>query len=257
VDEQPLRPLLPPVRKTSSLLAEYIGTGLIPVLFIGMIISLKETFSGPDWECSGSGCLEEFDRLRGWTFPVPLFAMVFICTFGFVAALLLRAWGRSGRPPTFDRKPPVARPALKGVGGSLTGVAVLELGLASAFVFAQQWLTAGILGFVGIGLLIGARGVSSKAARSDRILTTGTPAVAEITAVDRTGASLNDNPLLKLTLTIYDGDAPLFPVVHKEFIPLQYMSRIQIGARLAVKVDPLDSASLVIEWDKDPATIKA
>jgi hypothetical protein len=134
---------------------------------------------------------------------------------------------------------------------------VLELGLASAFVFAQQWLTAGILGFVGIGLLIGARGVSSKAARSDRILTTGTPAVAEITAVDRTGASLNDNPLLKLTLTIYDGDAPLFPVVHKEFIPLQYMSRIQIGARLAVKVDPLDSASLVIEWDKDPATIKA
>jgi hypothetical protein len=250
VDQPPLRPLLPPIRKTSSYVAEYLGSGLIPILFIGMVVSLKYAFSGGNWECSGSGCLEEFDRLRGWTFPIPLFAMVFICTFGFVAAILLRAWGRSGRPPSFDRKPPTARPALKGVGGTLTWVAVLELGLAGAFGFAQQWLVTGILGSVGVVLLLSARSVTAKAARSDRILATGVPAIAEITKVERTGTTLNDNPLLKLTLTIYQDDEPLFPVLHKEFIPLEYMGRIQIGTRLPVKVDPLDSTSLVIEWDR-------
>lgn len=216
-----------------------------------MLVSLRYTFDGPDWECSGSGCLEEFDRLRGWTFPIPLFAMVFICTFGLVGAILLRVWGRGGRPPSFDRKKPAARPALTGVGRTLTGVAILELGLASAFGFARQWLVAGLLGSVGLVLLGSARSVSAKAARSDRILATGVPAIAEITEVQRTGTTLNDSPLLKLTLTIYQDNQPLFPVMHKEFIPLHYMSRIQVGARLPVKVDPLDSSSLVIEWDRE------
>ncbi|MFN2389358.1 MAG: hypothetical protein ABR575_07120 [Actinomycetota bacterium] len=250
LDDHQLRPLLPPVRKTSSVVAEYVGTILIPIFFVGMVISLRYTFAGGDWECSGDGCLEEFDRLRGWTFPVPLFAMVFICTFGFVAAILLRIWGRSGRPPTFEPKARHARPVLTGVGRTLTWVGILEIGLAGAFAWAEQWLTAGILGSVGLALVVGARRVAARAARSDRILETGTPAIAEITDVEQTGTTLNDNPMLKLTLTIYDDDQPLFPVVHKEFVPQAYMSRIQVGARLPVKIDPLDSSSLVIEWDK-------
>lgn len=250
-DEQPpIRPLLPPIRKTSSYIAEYLGTILIPVLFIGMIVSLKYTFSGGDWECSGDGCLEEFDRLRGWTFPIPLFLMVFICSFGFAGAILLRLWGRSGRPATFERKEPKAIPALRGVGRNLMWVGALELALAGGFAWAGQWLTGGILGVVGFVLVLSAWRVAAKTERSDRLLLTGSPATAEITEVDQTGTTVNGNPLLKITMTIYEGDTPIFPLVHKEYVPLFYLDLIQVGARLPVRVDPLDSNNIAIEWTK-------
>lgn len=253
----PVRPLLPPTRKASSYIAEYVGTILIPVLFIGMIVSLKYTFSGGDWECSGSGCLEEFDRLRGWTFPIPLFLMVFICSFGFVAAILLRLWGRSGRPATFERKEPKAIPALRGVGRTLLWVGILELALGGGFAWAGQWLTGGILGAVGFVLALSAWRVAAKAERSDRILLTGTPAIGEITEVEQTGASLNDNPMLKITMTVYQDGEPLFPIVHKEYVPQFYLGRVQVGARLPIRVDPLDSNNIVIEWARSPVGVGA
>ena len=248
-EEQPLRPLLPPTRKASSYIAEYLGTILIPVMFVGMVVSLRYTFAGGNWECSGSGCLEEFDRLRGWTFPIPLFLMVFVSTFGFVAAILLRLWGRGGRPATFERKDPKAIPALRGVGRNLLWVGILELSLGGAFLFAGQKLTGSILGAVGLVLVFAALRVVLKTERSDRILLTGTPAIAEITEVEQTGAALNNNPMLKMTLTIYQDNVPLFPVVHKEYVPQFYLDRVRVGARLAVRVDPLDSNNLVIDWD--------
>lgn len=251
--DPPIRPLLPPLRKTSSVLAEYIGLILTPILFVGMVISIRYVFDGPDWECSGSGCLEEFDRLRGWTFPVPLFLMMFVSAFGFVGSLLLYLWGRSGRPPSFEPKRRAGRPALKGVSRTLTWVGLLELALAAAFGFGGLWLVAAILGGLGLVLVIAARSIAAKAARSDRILQTGVSAIGEISDVERTGAEMNGNPLLRITLTIRQDDVPLFAVVHKEYVPLQYMERLQIGARLPVKVDPLDSNNLVIEWDREPA----
>lgn len=193
-------------------MAEYLGTILIPIFFVGMIVSIRYTFAGGgSWSCSGSGCMEEFDRLRGWTFWIPLFPMVFISTFGFVAAIILRIWGRGGRPPTFERQRPSARPALTGVGRTLTWVGILELALAGAFAFARLWLVAAILGAVGLSLVLGALRVAAATARSNRVLETGTPAVAEITDVDRTGASLNGNPMLRLTLTIYQDGSRCSP----------------------------------------------
>jgi hypothetical protein len=230
--------------------AEYVGVVLIPILFIGMLVSLANVFSGPNWECSGDGCLEEFDRLHDWTFPIPLFALTFICTFGFVAALLLYLWGRGGRVPTFEPKKRRGLPAFSGVAKRLMWVGVLELSLAGAFLVARQWLTGGILGSVGIALLVWAQRTGAAQERADRILETGVDAVGEVTDVERTGTELNDQPLIKITMTIIQDGTPLFPVVHKEFVPLQYQGRLQIGARLPVKVDPLDSNNLVIEWDR-------
>lgn len=43
---------------------------------------------------------------------------------------------------------------------------------------------------------------------------------------------------------------PSYRVVHKEYVPKDHVSRLQIGPRLPVKVDPLDSNNIVIEWDK-------
>ena len=255
MSETPLRPLLPPQRKESTLIAEYVGTILIPAFFLGLLVAIRSAFRVGSWECSGDAgaCFQEFDRLTGWSFFIPLFPFLFICAFGLVGAILLRVWGRNGRPPTFETKKPVARPALAGVAKTLTGVAVLEIGLAVAFGLAGPggWLAAGILGVVGVGLLFAARAISSKAQKTDRILESGIPAEAEIVDIGRTGTTMNDSPLLKLTLHIYQGgEQPIYPVVHKEFIPLGYMNRIQVGDRLPVKIDPLDSASLVVEWDK-------
>ncbi|MBA2725721.1 MAG: hypothetical protein H0U53_07010 [Actinobacteria bacterium] len=250
----PVRPLLPPMRRTSSIVAEYAGVILTPVLFVAMLISLRHVFDGPNWECSGDGCLEEFDRLRGWSFPIPLFVMMFVSTFGFVASLLLYLWGRSGRPPSFDAKQRRGRPALTGVPRTLSWVGLLELSLAVAFAFAGSWLTAGILGAVGFGLFISGRAIAAKAASADRLLETGASAVAEITDVQRTGSEMNGNPSMRLTLTIIQDDVPLFAVVHKEYVPQHYLGRLQVGARLPVKIDPLDSNNLVIEWDRRPTT---
>lgn len=240
------------MRKTSSVIAEYLGTILIPVMFVGMVVSLRYSFAGGDWECSGDGCLEEFDRLRGWTFPVPLFAMVFISTFGFVGALLLRLWGRSGRPATFEPKAPKAIPALRGVGRNLMWVGLLEVALGGAFALAGLWLVGIILSAVGGVLILSAWRVAAKTQRSDRLLRSGVSAIAEITEVEQTGASLNENPMLKMTLTIHQDGVPLFPVVHKEYVPQFLLKRVQVGARLPVKVDPLDSSNIVIEWDRTP-----
>ncbi|MFN2524802.1 MAG: hypothetical protein ABR505_00835 [Actinomycetota bacterium] len=250
-----MRPLLPPMRKTSSVVAEYVGVVLTPLLFVGMLISLRFAFDGPNWECSGSGCLEEFDRLRGWTFPIPLFVMIFITTFGFVAALLLYLWGRGGRPPSFDPQPRRGRPALAGVPKTLLWVGMLELALAGTFAFAGVWVAAAPLGVTGLVLLLWARAMAAKSAAADRILQSGVPAVAELTAVGRTGTEMNDQPLLKLTLTVIQDGVPLYALVHKEYVPLHYMGRLQIGARLPIKVDPLDSNNIVIEWDKTPAEL--
>lgn len=249
----PMRPLLPPMRKTSSVVAEYVGIVLTPVLFIGMLISLRYAFDGPNWSCSGSGCMEQFDRLRGWTFPIPLFPLIFITTFGFVAALLLYLWGRSGRPPSFDPKPRSARPALRGIPRTLTWVSVLELSLAGAFAWAGLWAAAVPLGAVGLALLLWGRSIAAKSAAADRILQTGVPAIGEVTDVERTGTVMNDQPQMRITLTIIQDDVALYAVVHKEYIPLQYIGRLQIGARLPIKVDPLDSNNLVIEWDRTAA----
>ena len=255
MSETPLRPLLPPQRKPSSVIAEYVGTIMIPVFFVGLLVGIRFAFRVGSWECSGDAgaCFQEFDQLTGWNFFIPLFPLLFICAFGLAGAILVRIWGRNGRPPTFETKKPVARPALAGVAKTLTWVALLEIGLAIAFAFAGPggWLTSVILGIVGLGLLYAARRVAAKAEKTDRILESGIPAEAEIVDIGRTGTTLNDQPLLKLTLHIYQGgDDPIYPVVHKEFIPLGYMNRIQVGDRLPVKIDPLDSASLVIEWDK-------
>jgi hypothetical protein len=255
MDETPLRPLLPPQRKGSTVIAEYLGTILIPVFFVGLLVGIRSAFRVGNWECSGDAgaCFEEFDRLTGWNFFIPLFPLLFICAFGLVGAILLRVWGRNGRPPSFATKKPVARPALSGVAKTLTWVALLEIGLAVAFALAGPggWLASGILGVVGIGLLLAARGVNSKAEKTDRILQSGIPAEAQIVEIERTGTTLNDQPLLKLTLHIFQGGKdPIYPVVHKEFIPLGHMNAIQVGDRLPVKIDPLDSASLVVEWDK-------
>lgn len=234
------------------MVAEWLGTILIPVMLAGMIVSVRYAFEGGDWECSGDGCLEEFDRLRGWTFPVPLFAMLFLSTFGFVGAILLRLYGRAGKPATFEPKQPKAIPALRGVAFNLMWAGMLEVLLGGAFAWAGQWVVGFILSGVGIMLILSAWRTTAKAERSDRILRSGVTAIGEITEVERTGSSLNNNPELKLTLTIHQDGVPVFPVVHREYVPHFLLSRIQVGARLPVKVDPLDSNNIAIEWNRAP-----
>ena len=51
------------------------------------------------------------------------------------------------------------------------------------------WLTAGILGFVGVGRLLAARGINAKTEKTDRILQSGIPATAEIVEIQRTGTT--------------------------------------------------------------------
>ena len=41
MSETPLRPLLPPQRKAWTVVAEYVGTIMIPVFFVGLVVGLS------------------------------------------------------------------------------------------------------------------------------------------------------------------------------------------------------------------------
>jgi hypothetical protein len=139
----------------------------------------------------------------------------------------------------------------------LIGTGIFELLLAAGFVaggIASKdargglFLTAAILGAVGIPLVwVGIRS-RRKAKRVDRIEQSGVAGQATITGMTQTGMYLNNNPQIKLDLQVtVPGRAP-YPSEHKSFIPLMMLGQIQPGASFPVKVDPADPQNVVIEW---------
>jgi hypothetical protein len=114
-------------------------------------------------------------------------------------------------------------------------------------------LTGGTFAVVGaavivIGLLIG-RG----AAATDQILAAGIAGTAAITGVTQTGMYLNDQPRIKMGLLVrLPGQVP-YAAEHSEFVPLILLARVQPGATLPVRVDPVDPQKIAIDWSGQPA----
>jgi hypothetical protein len=140
----------------------------------------------------------------------------------------------------------------------ITGV--FELGLAALFFFiglslgeegasGGMFATAAILGFLGTLLVIGGVMARNRAAESDKIDTIGLPGQATITGLTQTGMSLNDNPQMKMDLSVSLPGMQPYDATHKEFVPLMLLPQVQPGAVLPVHVDRDDPAKIVIDWD--------
>ena len=55
--------------------------------------------------------------------------------------------------------------------------------------------------------------------------------------MNETGTTLNDMPVMKLSLKVNDGYNPERVVVHKEAIPLSRLVELKSGSVISVKVD--------------------
>jgi hypothetical protein len=141
----------------------------------------------------------------------------------------------------------------------LIGTAVFELllaaGLGGAGLFVPSargglLLTAAFLAAVGIVLLWFGLRAAANAERAERIEASGLPGRATIVGLAQTGMFLNENPQIRLDLSVEIPGRPIFHVSHKEFVPLILLGRLAPGGVLPVKVDQADPTHLVIQWDQ-------
>lgn len=136
--------------------------------------------------------------------------------------------------------------------------AIFELGLAAVFAvigYANEplrggfYLTAAILGGVGLLLLMWARRMREGYDEAQRLRVQGVPGTARVVAMTQTGMFLNEQPQVALTLEVTTDVHGVYQAQVKEWVPLIMLGRLTSGQPLPVKVDPSDAQKLVIEWE--------
>lgn len=68
-------------------------------------------------------------------------------------------------------------------------------------------------------------------------LRNGLDGTATVLAMEETGTTINDMPVMKLSLKVNDGYNPERVVVHKEAIPLSRLVELKAGSVISVKVN--------------------
>jgi hypothetical protein len=81
-----------------------------------------------------------------------------------------------------------------------------------------------------------------------RLETEGFDTVAVVTGARQTNALMNHNPMVALDLLVTMPSGVPVPVQRTEIVPLLHLSRVQVGSRLAVRIDPRDPSTLRITW---------
>lgn len=135
-------------------------------------------------------------------------------------------------------------------GGILLGVgAILAVALGSVpFAGGAMVMTGGFMALVGIVLIVIGIIVGRRAASTDALLTTGTPGTATITGLTQTGMYFNENPQVRMQLLVsLPGQTP-YATQHTEIVPLILLGRLNAGAPLQVRVDPMNLNRVAVDW---------
>lgn len=135
-------------------------------------------------------------------------------------------------------------------GGILLGVgAILAIMLGSVpFAGGAMVMIGGFMALVGIVLIVIGIIVGRRAASTDALLTTGTPATAAITGLTQTGMYVNENPQIRMQLLVsLPGQTP-YATQHTEIVPLMLLGRLNSGAPLQVRVDPMNLNRVAVDW---------
>jgi hypothetical protein len=95
-------------------------------------------------------------------------------------------------------------------------------------------------------------------AEGDRLRTEGVPAQARILAIRDTGMTLGgavlgapgqENPVADLDIEVsWEGVEP-YRVTIRQLVPRLHVGRLVPGTSIPAKVDPLDHANLVLDWE--------
>ncbi|HEX2706111.1 MAG TPA: hypothetical protein VHM65_10155 [Candidatus Lustribacter sp.] len=135
-------------------------------------------------------------------------------------------------------------------GGILLAVgAIMAITLGNIpFAGGTMVLTGGIMALVGIGLIVVGIIVDRRAASTDALLTSGTPGTATITGLTQTGMYMNENPQIRMQLLVsLPGQTP-YATQHTEIVPMMLLGRLNSGAPLQVRVDPMNLNRVAIDW---------
>jgi hypothetical protein len=93
-----------------------------------------------------------------------------------------------------------------------------------------------------------ALGMQADMQRQQELLTTGTPARATIKSFADTGMLVNHNPQVILDLEVAVEGTDPYPAQLSTAVPQVYLSKLQPGGSIAVRVDPADPSAMVIDW---------
>lgn len=85
-----------------------------------------------------------------------------------------------------------------------------------------------------------------QAETAQRLLATGRPGTATVTAMRDTGVTVNDNPQVELDLDVAVEGMPVFPVTHRQVISRLAVAGFRPGATVPVRVDPQHPRTLMI-----------
>jgi hypothetical protein len=137
----------------------------------------------------------------------------------------------------------------------ITGVILLGVGAVMAislggvpYAGGAMLMTGGFLALVGIVLIVIGIIVGRRAAATDALLTTGTPGTATITGLTQTGMYVNENPQIRMQLLVsLPGQTP-YATQHTEIVPLMLLGRLNSGAPLNVRVDPMNLNRVAVDW---------
>lgn len=93
-----------------------------------------------------------------------------------------------------------------------------------------------------------AQAVLDQQAVAARLAVEGEPATAQVNLVRETGHSLNQQPIVEVSLLVFREGQPPYPATVQQAVPMTHMSRLTPGSRLAVKVDPRARETVCIDW---------
>ncbi len=80
------------------------------------------------------------------------------------------------------------------------------------------------------------------------VMASGADAIATVTGARHTGALVNFCPVVELDLLVTMPSGVPVPVTRQEVIQQLDFAKVQTGARLRVKVDPVNAGNLWINW---------
>jgi hypothetical protein len=86
--------------------------------------------------------------------------------------------------------------------------------------------------------------------RSSDLLTTGTPGRAAIRNFTDTGGREGADPRVVLDLDVHVPGKDPYVTQVTSAVPQVYLSKLQPGGSLAVRVDPSDPGALAIDWSR-------
>jgi hypothetical protein len=136
--------------------------------------------------------------------------------------------------------------------------AALEIVLAAVFFFIGWqneilrggfYLTAAILGGLGVLLWLWGGRMAKGYENAQRIKMQGVPGQAQIVGLRQTGMTMNEQPQIELTLNVQTQMHGTYQATLKEWVPLMMLGRLTSGLPLPVKVDPANAQNIVIEWE--------